>query len=143
MPAAPLALFGDLGVQELLLVAVAAVMIFGKRLPEVAGQAFAHFQKLRRTLSQMWRETGIDDELRRIQRDLDRDESKKRRLSAPPPKPPKPPKPPEDSVPREPAKPEAEAPVEAAATDEPGAPTEPEASSEPEQRPTADSKREG
>ena len=42
MTAAPLALFGDLGFQELLLVAVASVMIFGKRLPEVARRQLRH-----------------------------------------------------------------------------------------------------
>lgn len=87
-PPAPLALFGDLGFQELLLVAVVSVMIFGKRLPEVAGQAFAQFQKMRRTLSQMWRETGIDEELRRIQRDVERELPRERRLPAAPRRPP-------------------------------------------------------
>lgn len=89
MLTAPLALFGDLGFQELLLVAVAAVMIFGKRLPEVAGQAYGQFQKLRRSLTHMWRETGIDEELRRIQRDVDRQLPRERRLPpAPRAKPP-------------------------------------------------------
>ena len=68
----PIALFGDLAFQELLIVAFAAVVIFGRRLPQVAGRGFAQFQRVRRTLTQTWRETGIDEEIRRIQRDLDR-----------------------------------------------------------------------
>jgi Sec-independent protein translocase protein TatA len=73
LQAPPLAIFGDLGLQELLVVALAAVMIFGRRLPEVAGRGFAQFQRARRTLTRMWRETGIENEIKRIQRDLDRE----------------------------------------------------------------------
>ena len=72
MHPAPLSILGDLGLQELLLVALASVVIFGKRLPQVAARGYAEFQRVRRTLTQMWRETGIEEEIRRVQRDLER-----------------------------------------------------------------------
>lgn len=71
MHSVPLAIFGDLGFQELLLVALASVIIFGRRLPQVAARGYAQFQRVRRTLTQMWRETGIEEELRRVQRELE------------------------------------------------------------------------
>lgn len=72
MHLSPIALLDDIGFYELLLVAFAAVVIFGRRLPQVAARGFAQFQRVRRSLTQMWRETGIEDEIRRLQRDLDR-----------------------------------------------------------------------
>lgn len=50
---------------------VGAVLLFGKRLPEVAMRGAAQFVKLRRSVARMWRETGLDSELRRVQRELD------------------------------------------------------------------------
>lgn len=67
-----LALFGNLDFMELVVVAAAALMIFGRRLPEVAVRAAAQVVRLRRTVTQMWREAGIDEEIRRVQRELDR-----------------------------------------------------------------------
>ena len=48
-------------------------MIFGKRLPEVAMRAAAHIVRLRRSLGQLWREAGLEQELRRVRRDVERD----------------------------------------------------------------------
>jgi Sec-independent protein translocase protein TatA len=121
---APIALFGDLGFQELLLVALAAVMIFGRRLPEVAGQAYGQFTRLRRSLGQMWRDTGIEDELRRIQRDVDRD------LHRDPPARRLPERPPIATVAREPVPP----PVAPPGAGEPPTPT-PEPPAVPEAAP--------
>ena len=67
-----LAIFGDFAFTELLLVAVVALMVFGRRLPEVAVRAAAHLARLRRSLTQMWREAGIEDELRKVRRDVER-----------------------------------------------------------------------
>lgn len=67
-----LAIFGDFAFTELLLVAVVALMVFGRRLPEVAVRAAAHLTRLRRSLTQMWREAGIEDELRKVRRDVER-----------------------------------------------------------------------
>jgi Sec-independent protein translocase protein TatA len=65
-----LAIFDNLGFSELMIVLVAAVLIFGKRLPEVAAQAGQQLAKFRRSLQDIKNETGIDNDLRKIQRDL-------------------------------------------------------------------------
>ena len=67
------ALFGDFAFTELLLVAAVALMVFGKRLPEVAMRAAAQLTRLRRTVTQMWREAGIEEELRKVKRDVERE----------------------------------------------------------------------
>ena len=54
------------------MIVLAAVMIFGKNLPEVAVKAAAQFVRLRRAVTKMWREAGIDEEIRRVQREVDR-----------------------------------------------------------------------
>jgi Sec-independent protein translocase protein TatA len=66
-----LALIGNLDTTELLVVLVAAILIFGKRLPEVAAQAGAQLGKLRRTLDSAWKEAGVDREVREMQRSLE------------------------------------------------------------------------
>src|SRR5688572_9486129 len=56
---------------EMLVILVIALLLFGKRLPEVAVRAAAQVVRARRTLTDMWRQTGIDDELRKVRRDID------------------------------------------------------------------------
>lgn len=68
--AAMLGLFGNLSMSEALVVVVLAVLIFGRRLPEVAVQAMRGFQRLRRSLEDLRRETGVDAELREVRRTL-------------------------------------------------------------------------
>jgi len=63
-------LFG-ISPQELLLIVVVAVIVFGQRLPQVAGEAAATVQKLRRALSDLRRESGIDQELQNARREID------------------------------------------------------------------------
>ena len=53
---------GPISGLELMVVGVASVLIFGGRLPEVAMRAIAHVMRARRALSQMWRDTGLEDE---------------------------------------------------------------------------------
>ena len=65
------ALIGNFDLTELLVIAVGALLIFGKRLPEVAMRAAAHFMRLRRAVTKMWREAGIEDELRRVRREIE------------------------------------------------------------------------
>jgi Sec-independent protein translocase protein TatA len=65
-----LAIFDNLGFSELMIVVVAAILIFGKRLPEVASQAGQQLAKFRRSLQDLKNETGIDSEMRKIQRDI-------------------------------------------------------------------------
>ena len=65
-----LALIGNLDFSELMIVLFVAILIWGKNLPKVAGQAGAYVAKLRRQLDQMWRETGMDREIRDVQRNI-------------------------------------------------------------------------
>lgn len=66
-----LALFGNFDFTELVVVAAVAVILFGKRLPEVAMRAAAQVVKVRRSLGQMWRDAGLEDELRRVRREVE------------------------------------------------------------------------
>lgn len=65
-----LAIFDNLGFSELMIVLIVAILIFGKRLPEVASQAGSQLAKFRRSLQDIKNETGIDNDLRNIQRDI-------------------------------------------------------------------------
>ena len=66
-----LAIFGTINGFELLVVVAAALMVFGSRLPDVALRGVAHFMRARRALTKMWRDTGLEDELRRVRRDIE------------------------------------------------------------------------
>jgi Sec-independent protein translocase protein TatA len=71
-----LAFIGNLSFSETLLIAVVAVLIVGRRLPEVAAQAMVQLRKLRRMADDVRRETGIDRELRNVRqqfRDVERE----------------------------------------------------------------------
>ena len=61
----------NLGMFEIGLILVVAVLVFGRDLPSAAVQAAATLQKLRRALADMRRETGIDEELRRARREFE------------------------------------------------------------------------
>lgn len=71
-----LAIIQNLNLVELAVIALVAVLLFGKRLPEVAGQAASGLAKARRSLNDLRRQTGIDEELRQARRafeDAERD----------------------------------------------------------------------
>lgn len=65
-----LAFLFNLSIGEIGMLLVVAILVFGRRLPEVAGQAAATLQKLRRNLNELRRETGIDAEFRSAQRTI-------------------------------------------------------------------------
>ena len=65
-----LALFANLSLPELFVIALAGIMVFGRNLPTVAVKAAAQFSKARRALNKIWRETGVQDEFRRMQREM-------------------------------------------------------------------------
>jgi sec-independent protein translocase protein TatA len=65
------AFIGGIGIPELVVVALLAVLIFGRRLPEVAGQVASHAMKAKRAFTDLRRETGIDEELRRVREEMD------------------------------------------------------------------------
>lgn len=84
-----LALIFNAGWMELMLIAVIAVLVFGRDLPQVAAKAFVHLQRLRRGVQQVWRETGISQEMRNLSRQLEENDrnaraplEKARRLQA-------------------------------------------------------------
>lgn len=62
--------FLNLGPSEFVIIAVVAVLIFGRRLPEVAGQAAGMVQRMRRSLDDLRRETGIDREIQKARRSI-------------------------------------------------------------------------
>jgi Sec-independent protein translocase protein TatA len=65
------AIFEDIGMSEILVIGVFGVLLFGKRLPEVASQAGQQLVKFRRSLQQVKAESGMDQEVRKIQRTLE------------------------------------------------------------------------
>jgi Sec-independent protein translocase protein TatA len=65
-----LALFANLSLPELFVIALAGIMVFGRNLPTMAVKAAAQFSKARRSLNKVWRETGVQDEFRRMQREM-------------------------------------------------------------------------
>jgi Sec-independent protein translocase protein TatA len=66
-----LSLLDDLGFYELLLIGVVALLVWGKRLPEVAAQAGAQVAKLRRALQDVKSEVRVDTDLRKFQRAIE------------------------------------------------------------------------
>jgi Sec-independent protein translocase protein TatA len=65
------AIFEDVGMSEILVIGIVGVLLFGKRLPEVASQAGQQLVKFRRSLQQVRADSGMDQEVRKIQRTLE------------------------------------------------------------------------
>jgi Sec-independent protein translocase protein TatA len=63
--------FLNLGAQEIVILVVVAIVVWGRRLPEVAGQAAGVVQRMRRSLDDLRRETGIDREIQNARRAVD------------------------------------------------------------------------
>jgi Sec-independent protein translocase protein TatA len=63
--------FLNLGPQEIVVITVVAILVWGRRLPEVAGQAAGVVQRMRRSLDDLRRETGIDREIQNARRAVD------------------------------------------------------------------------
>ncbi len=61
-----IAFLDNLGMSELMIVAVAALLLFGKRLPEVAQQAGATLAKFRKSLDTAIHDSGVEQEIRKI-----------------------------------------------------------------------------
>ena len=59
-----LSILQNIGLPETLVIIVVAILVFGRRLPEVAARAAVQVQRARRAMSDLRRETGIDAELR-------------------------------------------------------------------------------
>ena len=65
------AIFTNINPTEMMLIAVVAILIYGRRLPEVAGRAAGYVQRARRALNDIKRESGLDEELRTARRAMD------------------------------------------------------------------------
>ena len=65
------AIFEDIGMSEILVIGIVGVLLFGKRLPEVASQAGQQLVKFRRSLQQVKAESGMDQEVRKIRRTIE------------------------------------------------------------------------
>jgi Sec-independent protein translocase protein TatA len=76
-----IALFGNLSLLEVVAIAALSVMVFGRDLPRVAAQVVTHVQRARRALQKVWRESGIGDEIRQVQREIEHSTDKLKRLS--------------------------------------------------------------
>ncbi len=63
--------FLGLSPTELFVIAIVAILVFGARLPQVAGEAAATLQRFRRSLTDLRRETGIDQEIARARREFE------------------------------------------------------------------------
>jgi len=59
------------GLQEWVLIAIIAVLVFGRRLPEVIAEVLSVWRQVRRQLDDLRRSTGFDQDLREAQRALD------------------------------------------------------------------------
>ena len=69
------AFLDNFGGGEMFVVAIVALLIFGKRLPEVAAQAGQALTKFRRGLDSAWSDTGMDHEIRKIKEAMPKDMS--------------------------------------------------------------------
>lgn len=80
-----IAFINNLSFGETLVIGVLAILFFGRRLPEVAAQAGAKLQDLKRSMNDLRRDIGLDEQLREAQermRVLEREA--RARPSAPP-----------------------------------------------------------
>ncbi|MCP5021164.1 MAG: twin-arginine translocase TatA/TatE family subunit [bacterium] len=66
-----LAIFNFLNFTEMGIVLVGAIMVFGKDLPKVVMRGLQQLSKLRRTVTEMWREAGLEQEFKRVKAELE------------------------------------------------------------------------
>jgi Sec-independent protein translocase protein TatA len=64
-------LYAFIGGFELLIVVVVGIMVFGSKLPEVIRQVSKLWFRLRRTMNDIKRETGLEQTLDELRRDVD------------------------------------------------------------------------
>lgn len=67
-----MALFGNLSLLEIVLIAALSVMIFGRNLPRTAAQLYSQFVRARRALRAVWQDSGLGEEFRQVHREMER-----------------------------------------------------------------------
>ena len=77
-----LAFLSNIGLTELLVIAVIAVLIFGKDLPQAASKAYLQARKLRNAVDDLRRDSGIEREIRNIERNVREAEWEMRKLES-------------------------------------------------------------
>ena len=70
-----LALIGNLGPFETVLIAIVVILVFGGRLPEVARQVMRMMARVRGALDEIKRDVDFDGELRKINTDIRRQDA--------------------------------------------------------------------
>jgi len=75
------AFLNNLGLSEMVVIALIAVLIFGKNLPQAASKAYLQIRKLRNAMEDIRRESGIDKEIRDIERTVREAEWEARRAT--------------------------------------------------------------
>lgn len=75
-----LAFLTNLGLPELVVIVVIAVLIFGKNLPQAASKAYLQVRKLRNAVDDLRRDSGIEREIRNIERSMREAEWEARKL---------------------------------------------------------------
>ena len=63
-----LGFIGNLAPLEILVIVALAVVVFGRRLPQVAGRLLYQLRRLRQSMYDLRRESGIDREIRNVER---------------------------------------------------------------------------
>jgi Sec-independent protein translocase protein TatA len=79
-----LAFIQSIGPLEMVIVVFAAILVYGRRLPEVAGEAAGWVQRARRSLNDLKHETGLDEELRNARQTMDQVMNPTSLLKSPP-----------------------------------------------------------
>jgi Sec-independent protein translocase protein TatA len=66
-----LAFISNLNFTEMGIVLIGAIMVFGKDLPKVVMRGLQQLAKLRKAVTEMWREAGLEQEFKRVKAELE------------------------------------------------------------------------
>ena len=66
-----LAFITNLDLSEIAIILIGAVVVFGKELPAVVIKGMQQVVKFRRGVAEMWREAGLEQEMRKVRTELE------------------------------------------------------------------------